>query len=138
MGDPETQPILQRLDTDFVDVCIAIADEKLSDISLKWKPETSVCVVMASGGYPGSYEKGIPIKGLEDAGNLEDTVVFHAGTAFNDGEIVTAGGRVLGVTALGADIKDAKKRAYEAVGKISFEGAHFRKDISDKALKRLG
>jgi phosphoribosylamine--glycine ligase len=137
MGDPETQPILQRLDTDFVDVCIAIADEKLSDISLKWKPETSVCVVMASGGYPGSYEKGKPIKGLEDAAKLPDTVVFHAGTAFNDGEIVTAGGRVLGVTALGADIKDAKKRAYEAVGKISFEGAHFRRDISDKALKRL-
>jgi phosphoribosylamine--glycine ligase len=138
MGDPETQPILQRLDTDFVDICVAIADEKLHDISLKWKPETSVCVVMASGGYPGSYEKGIPIKGLDDAGNLEDTVVFHAGTAFNDGEIVTAGGRVLGVTALGSDIKDAKKRAYEAVGKISFEGAHYRRDISDKALKRLG
>jgi phosphoribosylamine--glycine ligase len=138
MGDPETQPILQRLDTDFFDICMAIARGRLKDIELKWKPETSVCVVMASGGYPGSYPKGIPIKGLEEAAKLEDTVVFHAGTAFNNGEVVTAGGRVLGVTALGADIADAKKRAYDAVGKISFEGMHFRKDISDKALKRLG
>lgn len=138
MGDPETQPILQRLDTDFADICMAIAEEKLADITLKWKSETSVCVVMASGGYPGSYEKGKPIKGLEDAAKLPDTVVFHAGTAFNDGEIVTAGGRVLGVTALGKDIKEAKKRAYEAVEKISFDGAHYRRDISDKAQRHLG
>jgi phosphoribosylamine--glycine ligase len=138
MGDPETQPILQRLDTDFFDICMAIARGKLSEMELKWKPETSVCVVVASGGYPGSYQKGIPIKGLDEAAKLPDTVVFHAGTTFNNGEVVTAGGRVLGVTALGKDIPEAKKRAYEAVGKISFEGMHFRNDISDKALKRLG
>ncbi len=138
LGDPETQPIMQRLDTDFLDVCMAIADEKLADISLRWKPQASVCVVMASGGYPGSYEKGKPIKGLEEAGKLKDTVVFHAGTSFNNSETVTAGGRVLGVTALGKDIKEAKKQAYEAVKKISFEGAHYRKDIADRAIKRLG
>jgi phosphoribosylamine--glycine ligase len=138
LGDPETQPILQRLDTDFLDVCMAIADERLADISLRWKPQASVCVVMASGGYPGSYDKGKPIGGLEDAAKLKDTVVFHAGTAFNDGETVTAGGRVLGVTALGKDIREAKTRAYEAVDKISFEGAHYRHDIADRAINRLG
>jgi len=94
--------------------------------------------VVASGGYPGKYDKGIPIKGLDEAAKVPDTVVFHAGTTFNDGDVVTAGGRVLGVTALGADIAAAKKRAYEAVEKIHFEGMHFRKDISDKAVKHLG
>jgi len=138
MGDPETQPILQRLDTDFASICMAIAQGKLHDIELKWKPEASVCVVVASGGYPGKYDKGIPIKGLDEAAKVPDTVVFHAGTTFNDGDVVTAGGRVLGVTALGADIAAAKKRAYEAVEKIHFEGMHFRKDISDKAVKHLG
>ncbi|MEJ2324048.1 MAG: phosphoribosylamine--glycine ligase [Nitrospirota bacterium] len=101
MGDPETQPILQRLDTDFADVCMAITDERLADMDLRWKPQASVCVVMASGGYPGSYEKGKPIRGLEEAAKLPDTVVFHAGTAFEGDQVVTAGGRVLGVTALG-------------------------------------
>jgi phosphoribosylamine--glycine ligase len=136
MGDPETQPILQRLDTDFADVCMAITDERLADTDLRWKPQASVCVVMASGGYPGSYEKGKPIKGLEEAAKLPDTVVFHAGTAFEGDEVVTAGGRVLGVTALGGDIREAKQRAYEAVGKISFEGAHYRRDIADRAIRR--
>jgi len=138
LGDPETQPILQRLDTDFVDIALAITDEKLREINLKWKPGASVCVVLSAGGYPGSYEKGTPIKGLKEAGELPDTVVFHAGTAFNNGEVVTSGGRVLGVTALGADIKAAKERAYEAIGKISFDGMHYRKDIADKAIRRLG
>lgn len=137
LGDPETQPILQRLDTDFAEVCMAITDERLADIDLRWKPQASVCVVMASGGYPGSYEKGKPIKGLEEAAEVPDTVVFHAGTAFRGDEVVTAGGRVLGVTALGKDIREAKLRAYEAVEKISFEGAHFRRDIADKAIRRL-
>ncbi len=137
LGDPETQPILQRLDTDFADVCMAITDERLADIDLRWKPQASVCVVMASGGYPGSYEKGKPIKGLEEAAKVPDTVVFHAGTAFSGDEVVTAGGRVLGVTALGKDIREAKLRAYEAVEKISFENAHYRHDIADKAIRRL-
>jgi phosphoribosylamine--glycine ligase len=138
MGDPETQPILQRLDTDFADVCMAITDERLADMDLRWKPQASVCVVMASGGYPGSYEKGKPIRGLEEAAKLPDTVVFHAGTAFEGDQVVTAGGRVLGVTALGRDIREAKQRAYEAVGKISFEGAHYRHDIADRAIRRTG
>lgn len=137
LGDPETQPILQRLDTDFADVCMAITDERLADIDLRWKPQASVCVVMASGGYPGSYEKGKPLKGLEEAAKVPDTVVFHAGTAFSGDEVVTAGGRVLGVTALGKDIREAKRRAYEAVEKISFEGSHYRHDIADKAIRRL-
>ncbi len=136
LGDPETQPIMARLETDLVEIAGAVADGKLADIELKWKPGASVCVVLASGGYPGSYEKGRPISGLEEAAKLDDVVVFHAGTAFNDGEVVTSGGRVLGVTALGEDIRAAKERAHGAIEKISFEGMHYRRDIGDKALKR--
>ena len=136
LGDPETQPVLLRLDTDLVDICMAIADEKLSDVNIEWKDEASVCVVLASGGYPGKYEKGKVISGLNDVKKMDDVVVFHAGTAFNNNEIITNGGRVLGVTALGKDIKTAKDRAYEAVKKIHFDGMHYRKDISDKALNR--
>ncbi len=135
LGDPETQPVLLRLDTDLVDICMAIADEKLSDVNIEWKDEASVCVVLASGGYPGKYEKGKIISGLNDAKEMDDVVVFHAGTSFNNNEIVTNGGRVLGVTALGKGIKDAKERAYEAIKKIHFEGMHYRSDIADKALK---
>ncbi|MFA4829923.1 MAG: phosphoribosylamine--glycine ligase, partial [Thermodesulfovibrionales bacterium] len=112
LGDPETQPVLSRLKTDLTDIALAIADERLSGINLEWKPEVSVCVVAASKGYPGAYEKGKVIKGLDDAGKVDDVVVFHSGTAFNKNKIVTAGGRVLGVTALGKDIKDAKEKAY--------------------------
>jgi phosphoribosylamine--glycine ligase len=136
LGDPETQPILARLDSDLVDVAMAVTEGRLSEMSLTWKPEASVCVVMASGGYPGSYDKGKEIKGLEEADAVEGVTVFHAGTAFNDGKVVTSGGRVLGVTALGEDIKNAKERAYSAVEKISFEGMQYRRDISDKALNR--
>lgn len=135
-GDPETQPILMRLKSDLLEVMLAVADGKLDKITLKWDPRPAVCVVMASGGYPGDYQKGKEITGLDEADKLKDVVVFHAGTAKKDGKIVTAGGRVLGVTALGDTIADAQKRAYEAAGLIHFEGAHYRKDIADKALKR--
>jgi len=134
-GDPETQPILTRLDSDLLEVSLAITDEKLSDISLEWRPEASVCVVAASGGYPGKYEIGKVITGLDDVKQMEDTVVFHAGTVYEGQDIVTAGGRVLGVTALGKDIKEARDRAYEAISKIHFEGMHYRKDIANRAIK---
>lgn len=136
LGDPETQPVLLRLDTDLMDIFMAIADEKLSDVDISWKDEASVCVVLASGGYPGKYEKGKVISGLNEAKTMDDVVVFHAGTAFNNNETVTNGGRVLGVTALGKGIKAAKERAYEAIKKIHFEGMHYRRDIADKALNR--
>ncbi len=136
LGDPEAQPILSRLDTDLMDISMAIADERLSDIDIKWKDEAAVCVVLASKGYPGKYENGKVIFGLDDAKKMKDVVVFHAGTAFNNNEIVTNGGRVLGVTALGQNIKAAKDRAYEAIKKIHFEGMHCRRDIADKALKK--
>ncbi len=136
LGDPETQPVLSRLDTDLVEIAFGILDEKLSDIEIKWKPEVAVCVVLASKGYPGTYEKGKVITGLENIRGETDTFVFHAGTVFNDNKVVTSGGRVLGVTALGADIREAKEKAYRAIDKIHFEGMHYRKDIADRALKR--
>jgi phosphoribosylamine--glycine ligase len=135
-GDPETQPILMRLKSDLLEVFTAVCDGKLDEVTLVWDPRPAVCVVMASGGYPGKYEKGKKISGIEDAEKLKDVIVFHAGTAAKDGDIVTAGGRVLGVTALGETIADAKARAYEAVAKIKFEGAQYRHDIADKAIKR--
>ncbi|HEC97803.1 MAG TPA: phosphoribosylamine--glycine ligase [Nitrospirae bacterium] len=134
-GDPETQTILTRLDSDLLEISLAVTDEKLSDISLEWRPEASVCVVAASGGYPGKYETGKVITGLDDVKKMEDTAVFHAGTAYNGQDILTAGGRVLGVTALGKDIKEASDRAYEAISKIHFEGMHYRKDIANRAIK---
>ena len=136
LGDPETQPLLARLETDLADICMALADEKLSEIELKWTEEPSCCVVLASGGYPESYDKGKAITGLEEADAMEGVTVFHAGTAFNDGDIVTNGGRVLGVTALGADLLAAKEKCHKAIEKINFEGMHYRTDIGDKALKR--
>jgi len=136
MGDPETQPLLTRLDSDIVDLFEAVVDGTLDEQELKWKDRASVCVVMASGGYPGSYEKGKPISGLDEAAEVPETVVFHAGTAVKGGEVVTAGGRVLGVTALGEGIAQAIERAYEAVGRISWDGCQFRKDIGAKALAR--
>ena len=134
-GDPETQPILMRLKSDLLEVCLAVCDGRLDDVTLKWDQRPAVCVVMASGGYPGNYEKGKKITGLEEAGQLKDVVVFHAGTKSRDGDILTNGGRVLGVTALGERIADAKARAYEAVEKIKFDGAYWRRDIADKAIK---
>jgi len=136
-GDPETQPILFRLQSDLVPVLQAIAEGNLQSAPLAWDPRPAVCVVMASGGYPGHYEKGKVITGLDEAAKVPDAMVFHAGTAIKEGEIVTAGGRVLGVTARGDDVKAAIARAYEAVGKIRFPGAHYRTDIGAKALLHL-
>lgn len=134
-GDPEAQPILMRLDSDLFELLKATAEGRLEYIDLAWKDDVSMCVVLASRGYPGSYEKGDVIKGLESFKNDKDVVVFHAGTSLKGEEVVTSGGRVLGVTALGKDIKTAKDNAYKAVGKIQFEGMQYRKDIGDKAIK---
>ncbi len=134
-GDPETQPILMRLKSDLLEVMLAVCDGKLDEITLEWDKRPAVCVVMASGGYPDDYQKGKKITGLEAAGQIEDVIVFHAGTKEENGDIVTAGGRVLGVTALGETIADAKARAYQAVDAIEFDGAYCRRDIADKAIK---
>ena len=134
-GDPETQPILMRLKSDLLEVLLAVCDGELDQITLEWDPRPAVCVVMASGGYPDDYQKGKKITGLDEAGRIEDVIVFQAGTKEDDGDIVTAGGRVLGVTALGQTIADAKARAYEAVDMIKFDGAYCRRDIADKAIK---
>jgi phosphoribosylamine--glycine ligase len=134
-GDPETQVYLTRLENDLFELLDASVSGTLDKIDLKWKPEASVCVVMASGGYPGNYAKGKIISGLDAANALPHTKVFHAGTALKDGQIVTNGGRVLGVTALGKDLKTAQAAAYAAVEKIHFDGAQFRRDIAAKAMK---
>jgi phosphoribosylamine--glycine ligase len=134
-GDPETQPILMRMKSDLLEVMTAVCDGRLSEAEIQWDPRPAVCVVMASGGYPDAYEKGKEITGLDAAGRMKDVMVFHAGTARKDGKIVTSGGRVLGVTAMGDTIAAAKARAYEAVDQIHFEGAYCRRDIADKALR---
>ena len=135
LGDPETQPVLSRLDTDLVDIALAITDGKLAETEIRWKDDASVCVVVASGGYPGTYEKGRAITGLAEAKKVNNVMVFHAGTTFEDGTVVTNGGRVLGVTSTGPTIRSAKERAYEAIKKIHFEGMHYRTDIADRALR---
>ncbi len=135
-GDPETQAVLPLFDGDLAEVMYACATGTLRPDMVKWKSSAAVCVVMASGGYPGSYPKGIAITGLEEASKLEDVVVFHAGTKEVDGQIVTNGGRVLGVTAVDETIAKAKERAYGAVERIHFEGAQYRKDIAWRALNR--
>jgi phosphoribosylamine---glycine ligase len=134
-GDPETQPVMARLDTDLIDIIEAILDGSLSKIDIKWKPSSAVCVVMASGGYPGNYEKGREIRGLENVAKLGNVSVFHAGTAMKDGKIVTDGGRVLGVTGTGPVVAAAIDNAYKGVREITFEGAHFRRDIGARALE---
>ncbi len=135
-GDPECQPLLMRLQSDLLDVLEATADGRLDEIdTLRWDPRPSVCVVMASEGYPGDYEKGRPIRGLAEAESLADVKVFHAGTRQLGGQVVTDGGRVLGITALGNSIASAKLQAYKAVKCIRWDGAWCRKDISDKARR---
>ncbi|MBA2243214.1 MAG: phosphoribosylamine--glycine ligase [Chthoniobacterales bacterium] len=129
-GDPETQAILPRLRSDLLTLLEATADGKLDDCALTWDPRAAVTVVMASGGYPGKYETGRPIRGLDSCVALADVYVFHAGTRRERGEIVTAGGRVLAITALGETASRARARAYEAVAQIQFEGAHYRRDIA--------
>lgn len=134
LGDPETQPVLMRLKTDLFDVLWAATEGTLRDLPpLEWDPRPAICVVMASEGYPGAYSKGHPIRGLDEADKLPDTKVFHAGTVQLGDQVMTDGGRVLGVTAIGSDVADAKRRAYEAVKCIRWNGAWCRKDISDKA-----
>ena len=134
-GDPETQPIMSRLDTDLITIIEAILDNRLKQIEISWKTDSAVCVVMASGGYPGDYEKGREITGLEKAAAHKQVTVFHSGTALKDNRVVTDGGRVLGVTGIGPSIAAAIDSAYAAVRDISFEGAHFRKDIGARALE---
>jgi len=137
-GDPEAQAILPRLNTDLVDVIEAAIDGKLNEFGeLEWRNEPCVCVIMASGGYPGDYKKALEIKGTEELRGLEDIMVFHAATKIQDGKLLTNGGRVLGVTALGADIEGAVNKTYRAISKINFENAYYRKDIGSKALSKF-
>ena len=137
LGDPETQPILMRLKSDLVPLMEACVEGTLHKLKTEIDPRSTMCVVMAAGGYPGSYKKGAIIKGLDKAAALSDIVVFHAGTTFNNGEVITNGGRVLGVTALGEGIKDAMDKAYDACDKISWEGSFYRNDIGARAIVRL-
>jgi phosphoribosylamine---glycine ligase len=134
-GDPETQVYLLRLQNDLLELFEACLEGTLSSHTLQWRPELAVCVIMASAGYPGSYPKGRPIDGIETIASLPDVKIFHAGTAWQNDRIVTSGGRVLGVTALGADLRAARDRAYAAVEKIHFQGAHYRGDIAAQALR---
>jgi phosphoribosylamine--glycine ligase len=134
-GDPETQPVMSKLDTDLIAIIEAIVNGTLSKIEVVWKADSAVCVVMASGGYPGNYEKGKEIKGLDKAAARENVMVFHSGTSQKNGKIVTDGGRVLGVTGLGPVVAAAIDNAYAAVRDISFEGAHYRRDIGARALE---
>ncbi len=134
-GDPETQVVLPRLESDLVDVMEAVADGRAADVSMQWSDAWAVCVVLASEGYPGAYEKGRVILGVDDAEAMPGITVFHAGTARNeDGELVTAGGRVLNVVAMADTFEDARDRAYEACDVIQFEGKQLRRDIGLKAL----
>ncbi len=135
-GDPETQPVMARLDTDLVEIIEAILDERLSTLTIRWKPESAVCIVIASGGYPGNYEKGREISGLDKAAAIEDVMVFHSGTAMKNGAFVTDGGRVLGVTGLGSTVAVAIKNAYQGAREIHFNGAHYRSDIGARALEK--
>jgi len=129
-GDPETEVVLPLLETDLVDILLASTDATLRDVPIRWRSETAVTVVMASGGYPGQFKKGLPIEGLDQVTQLSDVVVFHSGTARNDEEaIVTNGGRVLSVTGVGSDFSQARARAYAAVRALHFDGAHYRTDI---------
>lgn len=131
-GDPETQVVLPRLKSDLAEIMLAVVEERLSDIKIEWHDNAAVCVVLASGGYPGNYTTGYSINGLETAKNMDNIEIFHAGTVFQDGNIVTSGGRVLGVTATAEDLDQAIKSAYEAVKLVDFKNVHYRKDIGIK------
>jgi phosphoribosylamine--glycine ligase len=133
-GDPETQPLMMRLRGDLVEAMLAVSERRLDEITLDWDPRPAVCVVMASGGYPGEYAKGHRIEGVAEADAMEDVKVFHAGTAEEDGRLVTAGGRVLGVTALGETVAAARRLAYQAVERIHWPDCHYRSDIAAKAI----
>jgi phosphoribosylamine---glycine ligase len=130
-GDPETQVVMTRLESDLVEICQAIIDRRIAETAVNWSAEASVCVVAASGGYPANFEKGKVISGLDEASRVEGVTIFHAGTAFNEEDVyVTNGGRVLGITARARTLEDARARAYEAIAKSAFEGMHYRKDIA--------
>ena len=128
-GDPEAQVVLPRLKTDLVDIIEAVIDERLGELDIEWSDEATACVVMASGGYPLAYKKGLEISGLDENGQVGSATVYHAGTKYENGKFLTNGGRVLGITASGKTLDEALEKAYAAVDKISFEGAHFRRDI---------
>ena len=132
-GDPEAQAVLPRLGSDLAEGLLACVEGRLGEVKVAWSPESCVTVVLASGGYPGPYGTGFPIGGLDAAGKSDRVAVFQAGTARRDGRVVTAGGRVLAVSALGTDLADARARAYRAVSQVSFEGAHRRNDIAMEA-----
>jgi phosphoribosylamine---glycine ligase len=134
-GDPETQPILMRMESHLVDALEASIDGRVSEGNFNWSSDAAVCVVMASGGYPGTFEVGKKISGLDEAAQVDGVKVFHAGTSKRDGDFYTSGGRVLGVTARGSSLETAVARAYEACGKIEFDGVHYRKDIAGRAVK---
>lgn len=134
-GDPEAQPLLMRMKSDIVPILQACACGTLNQSSIDWHDKAAVCVVMASGGYPADYVKGLPISGLEEAAEIDDLMVFHAGTALEDGRIVNRGGRVLGVTGLGVTVREAIDKAYTGVGKITWENVHYRRDIGARALQ---
>jgi phosphoribosylamine--glycine ligase len=136
-GDPETQPIMMRMESDLLAAIEASIEGRVSEGDFRWSPNPSVCVVMSSGGYPGTFEAGKHITGIEDADRMYGVKVFHAGTNRRDGEYYTSGGRVLGVTARGSDLPEAVERAYDAVMKIRFDGMHYRKDIAARGLKHL-
>lgn len=136
-GDPETQVILPRLESDLAEIFMKTASGQLDNCEIEWKDDCAVCVVAASGGYPGSYPKGKVIKGIPEAENLPGTIVFHAGTAEKDGTLVTSGGRVLGITATAGGLEDAIERTYQAVEMIDFDGMYFRKDIAAKGVRKL-
>lgn len=133
-GDPETQVVIPRLKTDLIEVMEAVVDERLDEVQLEWDSRAAVCVVLASGGYPGSYEKGKVITGLDELPS--DVLAFHAGTALAGEQLVTSGGRVLGITGFGVGVEEAVRRAYAGVEKIHFEGMQYRRDIAHRALKR--
>ena len=133
-GDPETQVVLPLLKTDLVDVLESVVEHRLDQVSVEWHDESAVCVVLTSDGYPGSYKSGLQISGLPEVEETRSLVSFHAGTAFQDDAVVTNGGRVLGLTALGPDLRSARSRVYEAVAKIEFEGQHYRRDIASRVM----
>jgi phosphoribosylamine--glycine ligase len=135
-GDPETQPIMMRLESDLAEALEASIEGRVSDGEFRWSSDASVCVVMCSGGYPGTFEAGKKILGLAETAKSEGIKVFHAGTAKHDGTYFTSGGRVLGVTAKAADISTAVQHVYDAIARIGFEGAHYRKDIAARAVKK--
>ncbi len=134
-GDPETEVVLPLLKTDLVDVVEAVVEHRLDQLTVEWHDRSAVCVVMASGGYPGSYQTGVPITGLPEKVLSDDVLVYHAGTKRQGHDVVTAGGRVLGVTGVGTHLADAMGRAYDTVRTISFPGCHYRSDIARRAIR---